>query len=129
MQQARRKDELLIHEGNCDKEFGSIKKLMVEQKRIKTKIEKIAEKDHERVEVKKEKLRDLENRKKLQKKNVIQDLKHNFKHIDGMFIKTAKFKNDKERMESWQTDLVIQRKILRPSKRLIVCKQGVDNIK
>ena len=44
---------------------------MVEQKRIKTKIEKIAEKDHERVEVKKEKLRDLENRKKLQKKNVI----------------------------------------------------------
>ena len=46
-----------------------------------------------------------------------------------MFIKTAKFKNEKERMESWQTDLVIQRKILRPSKRLIVCKQGVDNIK
>ena len=71
--------------------------------------------------MKQEKLNDLENRKKLQKKDVIQDLKHNYRHINGMFPSFAKFKDDKERMESWQTDLVIKKKILRPSKRLIVC--------
>ena len=44
---------------------------MVEQKRLKTRIEKVAEKDSEKAELKQEKLRDLENRKKLQKKDVI----------------------------------------------------------
>ena len=53
-------------------------------------------------------------------------LKQDFKHINGMWPKTAKFQNETQQMESWQTSLVIQRVILDPSMRLINCQRGAD---
>ena len=46
-----------------------------------------------------------------------------------MWPKTAKFANDGEMMDSWQTSLVIKRKIMKPSKRLVICKQGVADMR
>ena len=43
-----------------------------------------------------------------------------------MWPKTAKFENEAQRMDSWQTSLVVKKKIFKPSKRLVICKQGVD---
>ena len=53
------------------------------------------------------------------------DLKEKFKHITGMWPKTAKFKNEAERFESWHTTAVINKKIYGPSKKLILCEEGV----
>ena len=39
---------------------------------------------------------------------LIMRLKNNFKHIHGMWPKTAKFESEQERMESWQTTSVIK---------------------
>ena len=55
-------------------------------------------------------------------------IKHNFQHIMGMWPKTAHFTNEQDQMESWQTSLVIKRKIFEPSKRLIQCKMGADQM-
>ena len=56
----------------------------------------------------------------------MQNLKSTFKHITGMWPKTAKFKNEDDRLQSWQTTSVIKAKVYSPSKRLIICEQGVD---
>ena len=55
-------------------------------------------------------------------------LKHNFKHINGMWPVTAHFTDENHRMESWQTSLVIKRKIFDPQKRLIQRKKGADHM-
>ena len=43
-----------------------------------------------------------------------------------MWPKTAKFVTNEDRMQSWQTDLLIKRQIFTPSKRLLVCEQGIN---
>ena len=66
--------------------------------------------------------------KQNQKKEMIRELKYQFQHIKGMWPKTAKFVTNEERMQSWQTDLLIKRQIFTPSKRLLVCEQGINEV-
>lgn len=77
---------------------------------------------------KKKSLKTLEKEKNTMKKDMIDRLKHNFKHIHGMWPKTAKFENEAQRMQSWQTTSVIKQKIFNPSKRLIICQQGCEEL-
>ena len=56
------------------------------------------------------------------------ELKSDFKHITGMWPKTAKFADETQRLESWQTTTVIKNKIYGPSKRLIICEEGVQHL-
>ena len=62
------------------------------------------------------------------KDEVIQKLKYSFKHITGMWPKTATFKSEEERLKSWQTTQVIKQRIFKPSKRLVLCELGVEDL-
>ena len=66
-------------------------------------------------------MKELDKEKHDNKKELIQELKLNFKHIDGMWPKTANFENEKQMLKSWQTTSVINKRVYKPSKRLIVC--------
>jgi len=55
-------------------------------------------------------------------------LKNDFKHIHGMWPKTARFANHAQCMESVRTSFVIKKKIFTPSKRLILCQQGIQSL-
>lgn len=48
--------------------------------------------------------------------------------MDGMWPKTAHFESELDRLESWQATSVIKQKIFNPSKRLILCQQGVEKL-
>ena len=56
------------------------------------------------------------------------DLKHSYKHINGMWPKTAHFSSEAQRLESWQTSLVIKRQIFDPAKRLARCELGIQKL-
>lgn len=83
------------------------------------------------------KLTDIEMRKELRavdkekvalKEELLQKLKYSFKHITGMWPKTASFKSEEERLLSWQTTQVIKQKVFKPSKRLVICEAGVNDL-
>ena len=73
----------------------------------------------------KNQLKSIAREKQELKAEVFAELKSDFKHITGMWPKTAKFDNETQRLESWQTTTVIKNKIYGPSKRLIICEEGV----
>jgi hypothetical protein len=54
--------------------------------------------------------------------DLLQKLKVSFKHITGMWPKTANFDTEAQRLESWQTTAVIKNKVFNPSKRLVICQ-------
>ena len=89
-------------------------------------IQKALEKNAD-IEQKKQ-LKQLELKKVQDKNEVLMQLKLNFKHITGMWPKTAKFESEEERMLSWQTTSVIKQKIYQPSKTLLKCAQGADSL-
>ena len=73
-------------------------------------------------------LKSIEREKNDMKSGVFMELKTNFKHITGMWPKTAKFDNEAQRLDSWQTTAVIKSKIYGPSKRLIICEEAVQHL-
>ena len=97
-------------------------KLNERREQLQSGVELMNEKD------KRKNLKNIARDQSSQKREIIQELKYNFQHINGMWPKTAKFDNQQQRLQSWQTDLVIKRKIFKPSKRLIFCEQEVEKI-
>ena len=111
-----------------DNEFDRVKQIVVMREQLKEKefqIKRDANK-YTDLEYRKE-IKNIDKQKK-QKDAVISHLKHNFRHINGMWPKTANFTSEEDRMQSWQTSLVIKKKIFKPSKRIVVCQQGVQDL-
>ena len=107
-----------------------------ELKRIQRLFEKVENQSREREIIMKEgnkfkieqEMGRMQANEKRWMKEAIMKLKQNFKHIYGMWPSTAHFIDEQHRMNHWQTDLVIKRKILDPSKRLIDCKKEADKM-
>lgn len=109
-----------------DNEFDRVKQVVIQRQKLKEKLDQV-HKDADKltdIEYKKN-LKSIERQKQTQKNDVIMHLKRNFKHINGMWPKTANFRDEEDRLQSWQTSLVIKKKIFKPSKRIVVCQQGV----
>ena len=112
-----------------DNEFDKVGQLLEKQQELKDRKEdfkknkdKFTERGYSNQMVQ------LKREKKENKIELIQELKLNFKHIEGMWPKTANFENEKQMLKSWQTTSVINKKVYKPSKRLIVCQQGVNDL-
>lgn len=113
-----------------ENEFAKIRKLLREEKLLVEKrglIEKALEKNATDLELRKQ-LKANDKEKTQIKDILINELKGNFKHIAGMWPKTANFKSEEQRMASWQTSSVIKQKIFRPAKQLLICDQGAEKL-
>ena len=53
-------------------------------------------------------MKTIEKEKVDLKSDVLKQFKFDFKHITGMWPKTAKFESEAERLESWQATAVIK---------------------
>ena len=124
MKKNREQDDFQLEEDN---EFDRVKKLVKEKERLDEEKYQIEElKDKLKDEQYTHKIKKNKKEKTKKKDEVIQHLKIKFKHINGMWPKTANFENEDQRMESHQTSRVINKKILKPAKRLVVCQKGID---
>lgn len=125
MRAARQNDSFADQEDN---EFDQVKKLLESKERLQDRIEVLNLKTREE---NLDKLADIEIRKQLKaiqnemtsiEIDLLQKLKVSFKHITGMWPKTANFDTEAQRLESWQTTVVIKNKVFNPSKRLVICQ-------
>jgi len=95
--------------GEEENELEKIKRLMSNKQNLEERrqlILKALELNND-PEIRKQ-LKLIEKEQVTNKHDLIMELKNSFKHITGMWPKTAKFESENERMESWQTTSVIK---------------------
>jgi len=128
MQQTRENQKMVFAGGaNAHNELDEVKVLIqMKAKLTERKEQMLAEGSGLTPSQLEQNLKKLEREEEKLQQKFFMGLKNDFKHINGMWPITAKFADECQRLESWQTSLVIKRKIVEPSKRLINCQKNAD---
>lgn len=127
MQEARK--ESIGFSSDKDEEFRRVKELLASHKQLDERRDGVTRGTGGYTEIQmRNQLKSIAREKQELEAEVFMELKRNFKHITGMWPKTAKFETEAQRLDSWQTTAVIKQKIYGPSRRLIICEEGVQRL-